>query len=620
VLESFPLPCWCGFADLQDFAPGYRQCSRCRTLLSEGRVRRRYDKVEDEEEDFYGRNYWFEHQRDQLGLPDLRTRAHTDFIDRYPHWLRLVYDLGLSSGKALELGCGHGGFVYLLRQAGFDAAGLELSPWLADFARRHYEIPVFVGQLSHQKIDPRTYDLVLAFDVLEHLEDPLGTLQLCRKVLKGDGRILLQTPLIPAGASYEALRTSDHPFLKMLMPDEHLFLFPAPALRALLDAAGYAAITEQPSAFPQHDITLSAAAGPSGTRSQAKPEPPPVAAALITLFDTNRALHEHCRAREHDADARLQLLHEAESRLIELEREASDRLALLEQAGSKLIQLERDASSRLALLEQAGSRLIQLERDASARLALLQEAGSRLIQLERDASARLALLEQAGSRLIQLERDASDRLALLEQAGSKLIQLERDASDRLALLGKADVELREQISRRQESEQALQEQIILRNESEQAYALASEQWRMLVIGTCNQCLDNLKGLSSRGPLAVLGWLTGRQRKHRDLLAATAEVDELVRLIPAIRQSLERTILAEQRRLAIEGKGGQHDDGTDLPGGLPNTALTPEVLRAHLDAVEKLAVRLVFLRGLLAREANTSLHRQTCTQGGIAARE
>ncbi|MBV9999029.1 MAG: methyltransferase domain-containing protein [Verrucomicrobia bacterium] len=536
MLESFPLPCWCGFADLQDFAPGYRQCSRCRTLLSEGRVRRRYDKVEDEEEDFYGRNYWFEHQRDQLGLPDLRTRAHTDFIDRYPHWLRLVYDLGLSSGKALELGCGHGGFVYLLRQAGFDAAGLELSPWLADFARRHYEIPVFVGQLSHQKIDPRTYDLVLAFDVLEHLEDPLGTLQLCRKVLKGDGRILLQTPLIPAGASYEALRTSDHPFLKMLMPDEHLFLFPAPALRALLDAAGYAAITEQPSAFPQHDITLSAAAGPSGTRSQAKPEPPPVAAALITLFDTNRALHEHCRAREHDADARLQLLHEAESRLIELEREASD------------------------------------------------------------------------------------RLALLEQAGSKLIQLERDASDRLALLGKADVELREQISRRQESEQALQEQIILRNESEQAYALASEQWRMLVIGTCNQCLDNLKGLSSRGPLAVLGWLTGRQRKHRDLLAATAEVDELVRLIPAIRQSLERTILAEQRRLAIEGKGGQHDDGTDLPGGLPNTALTPEVLRAHLDAVEKLAVRLVFLRGLLAREANTSLHRQTCTQGGIAARE
>lgn len=310
----------------------------------------------------------------------------------------------------------------------------------------------------------------------------------------------------------------------MLIPDEHLFLFPAPALRVLLEAAGFAAITEQPSAFPQYDITVSASAGNSGTRSQAKAEPPPIAAALITLFDTNRALHEHCRDRERDADARLQLLHEAES------------------------------------------------------------------------------------RLIQLERECDARLKLLQQTEPRLIQLERDATGRLELLGKADVALRQQISLRQESEQALRQQISLRNESEQAYVLAFEQWRTLVFDTCNQCLDKLQGLSSRSPLGALGWLMGRRRKYRELLAATAEVDGLVRSIPAIRQGLERTILAGQRRLSVDGNGRQDRDETDLRGGLPNTALTPEVLRAHLDAVEKLAVRLVFLRELLARELKASLHR------------
>jgi cyclopropane fatty-acyl-phospholipid synthase-like methyltransferase len=48
-------------------------------------------------------------------------------------------------GRALEIGCGHGGFVRLLRELGFDAMGTELSPWGVDLARHTSDVPVMQG-------------------------------------------------------------------------------------------------------------------------------------------------------------------------------------------------------------------------------------------------------------------------------------------------------------------------------------------------------------------------------------------------------------------------------------------------------------------------------------------
>ncbi|MBV8226362.1 MAG: class I SAM-dependent methyltransferase, partial [Verrucomicrobia bacterium] len=161
--------------------------------------------MQNDETDFYGKNYWFKHQTDGLGLPDLMTRVRTDFLDRYPHWLKLVYDLGFRSGRTLEIGCGHGGFVYLLRTLGFDASGLELSPWLADFARERYRVPMYCGLLEQQPILARSLDLILLFDVMEHLERPLEFLSQCFALVDEGGRILLQTPCVPSGCGYSEL-------------------------------------------------------------------------------------------------------------------------------------------------------------------------------------------------------------------------------------------------------------------------------------------------------------------------------------------------------------------------------------------------------------------------------
>src|SRR4051794_25506161 len=128
--------CWCGNENLSDFGDGYRRCDACQTLVAGVTPRQSNPRVTDESSDLYRRDYWFDHQTRDLGCPDIITRSRTDLSERCLHWLRTLLQFKLPPAKVLEIGCAHGGFVAMLRQAGFDATGLELSPSIVDFAKR----------------------------------------------------------------------------------------------------------------------------------------------------------------------------------------------------------------------------------------------------------------------------------------------------------------------------------------------------------------------------------------------------------------------------------------------------------------------------------------------------
>ncbi|MGQ9532551.1 MAG: class I SAM-dependent methyltransferase, partial [Desulfotomaculales bacterium] len=114
-------------------------------------------------------------------------RARTDLPERCLYWLRTLLKYKLPPGRVLELGCGHGGFVALLRWAGFEAIGLELSPWVVGFARQTFGIPTLLGPVENQVIEPSSLEAIVLMDVLEHLPNPLSTLRHCLELLKQDG-------------------------------------------------------------------------------------------------------------------------------------------------------------------------------------------------------------------------------------------------------------------------------------------------------------------------------------------------------------------------------------------------------------------------------------------------
>lgn len=259
--SATPAPCWCGNAELAPFSPDYLRCPACQTLVTTRPRSPDLERVVDDARDFYGRSYWFDHQERDLKSSTIVERARSDLYERCALWLRTLLKYRLPPGRSLELGCGHGGFVALLRWAGFDASGLELSPWVVEFARAAFGVPILCGRIEDQQIAPESLDLIVLLDVLEHLPDPVGTMRHCLDLLKPDGLVMIQVPRFPAEQSYDDLVERNDLFLKMLVPDEHLQLFSQAAMQRFLGELGleHAAFEE---ALAAHDMIVVASRSP----------------------------------------------------------------------------------------------------------------------------------------------------------------------------------------------------------------------------------------------------------------------------------------------------------------------------------------------------------------------
>jgi SAM-dependent methyltransferase len=405
-------------------------------------------QVTDEERDFYGRRYWFEYQERELGTPDVTVRARSDLPERCLYWLRTILRYRLPPRRVLDVGCGHGGFVMLLRRAGFDAAGLELSPWVVDFARRTFGVPVMRGPLEGQGLAAGSVDVVTMADVLEHLVDPVATLTAVLAVLGDDGLLVIQTPAVPPAVSWDAMVADDHPFLPLMRERGHLYLFSDTGLRCLLERVGIEHVVFEPAYFPAYDMFAVA-----GRQPLACPMPSAVVEALQATPDGRLVLALL------DLDERLSRL---QSRYLEAEQDRTARLAALHEYGARLAVAEeecRTLTQRLSAAEaertiyadamsEKGARLAASEADRVARLAVIQEQGARLsvlehelaglrrhlVEIEADRAARLAVIEEQAQRLAASEADRAARLAVIEEQAQRLAASEADRAARLQVI------------------------------------------------------------------------------------------------------------------------------------------------------------------------------------------
>ncbi len=218
-------------------------------------------RVSDESKDLYGREYWFGHQTAELDCPDIISRSRSDLAERCVHWLRSLLEFKLPPAKVLEIGCAHGGFVAMLRQAGFEAAGLELSPSIVGLAEDIFRVPVLTGPIEDQSIQAHSLDAIVMMDVLEHLPDPIATLRRCMELLKADGILLVQTPAYPEGMSLAQLNRQKHKFPQMLDKHEHLFLYSKSAVREMFRRLDISSIEFIPAIFGFYDMSFVAGPG-----------------------------------------------------------------------------------------------------------------------------------------------------------------------------------------------------------------------------------------------------------------------------------------------------------------------------------------------------------------------
>lgn len=100
--------------------------------------------------------------------------------------------------KVLDLGCGSGYGTARISQLAAEVVGVDVSEEAVQFARARYSAP----NLSFDPIDGDTplpypdhsFDVVLSFQVIEHVRDEQGYLSEARRVLRPGGTMLIITP------------------------------------------------------------------------------------------------------------------------------------------------------------------------------------------------------------------------------------------------------------------------------------------------------------------------------------------------------------------------------------------------------------------------------------------
>ncbi|WP_339220225.1 methyltransferase domain-containing protein [Paenibacillus sp. FSL W7-1332] len=366
------MSCWCGSSDLEYYSSEYVRCRSCSTLINSPRYDNSFFKVTDEEESYYGKKYWLEHQLEDLGLHSVMDRTRLDLSGRCIHWLKCVLNYLSPKDVTLELGFGSGGLIALLDTLGYKSMGLELSEWLVDYVKNIYRINVKQGSIDDYEGEPKKFDSIMLFDVMEHLPDPLSTIQHISELITDEGYLFIQTPCFRNNDySMNELVSKNDPFLSMMIDQEHLYLYTESSLKALLRKFGFEYFHMEQPLF-EYDMFLVASKKSIVRNDYQKVEEilegsreGRIILALIEVYNKQLAMEEQ-------AVLRLQSIQKLESWLQESEKDRKDRLDSIVELEKKLVESEVDRKNRLNLINELQVRCQESEKDRDERLSLIR--------------------------------------------------------------------------------------------------------------------------------------------------------------------------------------------------------------------------------------------------------
>jgi 2-polyprenyl-3-methyl-5-hydroxy-6-metoxy-1,4-benzoquinol methylase len=191
------------------------------------------------------------------------TRRYTRKADPYSSHSVMLAWLGPGQGRRLlDVGAADGLLSRALTDGGWRVTGLEGDPALAEAGRAYCE-RMFVGDLDRDIPDfDAPFDAIVYGDVLEHLIDPLRTVQGLNRWLAPGARVVISVPNV----AHLLIRLSlllgrfDY-FDRGILDRTHLRFFTDRSLRRLLAAAGLVIVRRTATAVPLYQVLPAASHG-----------------------------------------------------------------------------------------------------------------------------------------------------------------------------------------------------------------------------------------------------------------------------------------------------------------------------------------------------------------------
>ena len=137
--------------------------------------------------------------------------------------------------RVLEVGCGIGSVISEICGRGCAGVGTDISNKAIEYGKGKYPgVDLRVGAAEKLEFEDGTFDVVMSFDVLEHLHEVDEHLKEVSRVLAAGGYYILQTPNKYVNSVYETMKTKS-----LAWKQYHPSLHSAGQLRARFKKHGF---------------------------------------------------------------------------------------------------------------------------------------------------------------------------------------------------------------------------------------------------------------------------------------------------------------------------------------------------------------------------------------------
>lgn len=155
-------------------------------------------------------------------------------IGDYADTLSYLAELYPQRGKLIELGCGAGFLLAAFAESGWNVTGIEPDRGFCEYIQKKRGLNAIPSILETAKIPDNAADVVVMLHVIEHVPDPLATLQHIHRVLRPGGHLVLETPRYDS-LMFKLLGKRE----RSLSCDGHIYFFTTDSLKKLTEKAGF---------------------------------------------------------------------------------------------------------------------------------------------------------------------------------------------------------------------------------------------------------------------------------------------------------------------------------------------------------------------------------------------
>lgn len=144
-------------------------------------------------------------------------------------WIIDLIEKYKKGGRILDVGCATGVFLKVARLKGWEVYGVECSAEFAKIAKKRLGENVHHGMFEKVHFSDNFFEVVLFYDSLEHMSNPLKVIKKVFKILKPGGYVIIVTPNTASFSAKIMGKNWAH------FKREHLFYFSPKSIKKLLE-------------------------------------------------------------------------------------------------------------------------------------------------------------------------------------------------------------------------------------------------------------------------------------------------------------------------------------------------------------------------------------------------